>query len=382
MNRRTVNMTFHLWDYDKYLLFIIVMIAGTGMVMLYSASSAIGREMGDSAIYLKGHFIRILIGFGLMVLTMHIDYRLYKKIAFPLLIIASLVLAAGLVNHRLWGTAPTARWIYIGGISLQTSELMKFSLITYIAFYLEKKKDKIGSFSDGLLPMIIVLAIASALILKQPDFSTSAILVMVIFIMLFVGNARISHLFAVGSIGGLLMLLSLFGSNYQIARIKAHFEGGDIAGAGYQLQQSLMSLGGGGFLGIGLGESISKNLFLPTPHTDFILAIIGEEMGFLGVLVISTMFLMFFFRSLKVAKSSKDSFGLYLAVGLATSIFLYAVVNAAVVSGLVPVTGLPIPLVSYGGSNILYTLGAVGVILNISSSSTPKKNKRYNRSSN
>ena len=141
-----------------------------------------------------------------------------------------------------------------------------------------------------------------------------------------------------------------------------------------------MSLGGGGFLGIGLGGSISKNLFLPTPHTDFILAIIGEEMGFLGVLTISTMFLIFYFRSLKVAKSSKDSFGLYLAVGLATSIFLYAAVNAAVVSGLLPVTGLPIPLVSYGGSNVLYTLGSVGVILNISSS-TKKNKKRYKRSS-
>ena len=147
------------------------------------------------------------------------------------------------------------------------------------------------------------------------------------------------------------------------------------------MQQSVMSIGGGGFLGIGLSGSISKNLFLPTPHTDFILAIIGEEIGFLGVLTILTMFLMFFFRSLKVAKSSKDSFGLYLAVGLATSIFLYAAVNAAVVSGLLPVTGLPIPLVSYGGSNVLYTLGSVGVILNISST-TMKNKKRYNRSSN
>ncbi|MCH7495568.1 MAG: cell division protein FtsW [Candidatus Marinimicrobia bacterium] len=381
MNQSLSNMPFSSGNYDKQLLFIIVLLAGTGMVMLYSASSAIGREMGDSAIYLKGHFVRLLIGFGLMTLTMHIDYKLYKKIAFPLLIIALIVLTAGLIHHRFWGTGATARWIYIGGISIQTSEFMKFSLITFIAYYLEKKKDKLVNFSDGLLPMVIVLGISSLLILKQPDFSTTALLVTVIFIMMFVGNARISHLFAIGSVGSLLMLLSLFGSSYQIERIRSYFEGGDLSGAGYQMQQSMMSLGGGGFLGIGLGESISKNLFLPTPHTDFILAIIGEEMGFLGVLFISTMFLMFFFRSLKVAKSSKDSFGLYLAVGLATSIFLYAAVNAAVVSGLLPVTGLPIPLVSYGGSNVLYTLGSVGVILNISSS-TKKNKKRYNRSSN
>ena len=381
MNQSLSNMPFSSGNYDKQLLFIIVLLAGTGMVMLYSASSAIGRELGDSAIYLKGHFVRLLIGFGLMTLTMHIDYKLYKKIAFPLLIIALIVLAAGLIHHRFWGTGATARWIYIGGISIQTSEFMKFSLITFIAYYLEKKKDKLVNFSDGLLPMVIVLGISSLLILKQPDFSTTALLVTVIFIMMFVGNARISHLFAIGSVGSLLMLLSIFGSSYQIERIRSYFEGGDISGVGYQMQQSLISLGGGGFLGIGLGGSISKNLFLPTPHTDFILAIIGEEMGFLGVLFISTMFLMFFFRSLKVAKSSKDSFGLYLAVGLATSIFLYAAVNAAVVSGLLPVTGLPIPLVSYGGSNVLYTLGSVGVILNISST-TKKNKKRYNRSSN
>ena len=381
MNQNFSNMPFSLGNYDKQLFFIIVLIAGTGMVMLYSASSAIGREIGDSAIYLKGHFVRLLIGFGLMALTIHIDYKLYKKIAFPLLIIASIVLIAGLIHHRFWGTASTARWIYIGGISIQTSEFMKFSLITFMAYYLEKKKDKMVNFSDGLLPMVIVLGISSLLILKQPDFSTTALLVTVIFIMMFVGNARISHLFAIGSVGSLLMLLSLFGSSYQIERIRSYFNGGDISGAGYQMQQSLMSLGGGGFLGIGLGGSISKNLFLPTPHTDFILAIIGEEMGFLGVLIILTLFLMFFLRSLKVAKSSKDSFGLYLAVGLATSIFLYAAVNAAVVSGLLPVTGLPIPLVSYGGSNILFTLGSVGVILNISSS-TKKNKKRYKRSSN
>ena len=381
MNQNFSNMPFSLGNYDKQLFFIIVLIAGTGMVMLYSASSAIGREIGDSAIYLKGHFVRLLIGFGLMALTIHIDYRLYKKIAFPLLIIALIVLIAGLIHHRFWGTATTARWIYIGGISIQTSEFMKFSLITFMAYYLEKKKDKMANFSDGLLPMVIVLGISSLLILIQPDFSTTALLVMVIFIMMFVGHARISHLFAIGSVGSLLMLLSLFGSSYQIERIRSYLDGGDISGAGYQMQQSLMSLGGGGFLGIGLGGSISKNLFLPTPHTDFILAIIGEEMGFLGVLVILTLFLMFFFRSLKVAKSSKDSFGLYLAVGLATSIFLYAAVNAAVVSGLLPVTGLPIPLVSYGGSNILFTLGSVGVILNISSSAKKNK-KRYKRSSN
>ena len=380
MNQSLSTVPFSLGSYDKQLLIIIVLLAGTGMVMLYSASSAIGREMGDSAIYLKGHFVRLLIGFGLMALTMHIDYKLYKKIAVPLLIIASIVLFTGLIHHRFWGTGSTARWIYIGGISIQTSEFMKFSLITFIAYYLDKKKYKMAYFSDGLLPMVIALGISSLLILKQPDFSTSALLITIIFIMMFVGNARISHLFAIGSVGSLLMLLSLFGSSYQIARIKSYFDGGDISGAGYQMQQSLMSLGGGGFLGIGLGGSISKNLFLPTPHTDFILAIIGEEMGFLGVLTISTMFLIFYFRSLKVAKSSKDSFGLYLAVGLATSIFLYAAVNAAVVSGLLPVTGLPIPLVSYGGSNVLYTLGSVGVILNISSS-TKKNKKRYKRSS-
>jgi len=367
--------------YDKQLLFIIIVIAGMGMVMLYSASSAIGREMGDSAIYLKGHFVRLLLGFTLLALTMRIDYRLYKKIAFPLLFATLIVLSGSLIHHRLWGTGTTARWLYIGGVSLQTSELMKFALITYLAYYLEKKEKQIGSFSDGLLPTIIILGIASGLVLLQPDFSTSAIIVAVAFVMLFIGNARISQLFAVGSIGGLIMVLSLFNSSYQIQRIKTFMEGGDISGAGYQMQQSLMSLGGGGLLGLGLGESVGKNLFLPTPHTDFILAIIGEEMGFVGVLIISTMFLAFYFRSLKIARGANDKFGVFLTVGLSTSIFLYAVVNAAVVSGLLPVTGLPIPLVSYGGSNVLYTLGATGVMLNISATKGAVPKKRYKRSS-
>ena len=356
MNTGVSYFITRLGDYDRYLLFTVVLIAGTGMVMLYSASSGIGRELGD--------------------------YRLYKKIAVPLLLAALLLLAGGLIHHRIAGGAPTARWIYVGGISVQTSEFMKFALIAYIAYYLDKKKNKIGSFSDGLLPSVIVLSISSVLILKQPDFSTSAMLIAITFIMLFVGNARLSHLFAVGSIGGLLMVLSLFNSSYQIQRIKSFLEGGDLAGAGYQMQQSLMSLGGGGLLGLGLGESVGKNLFLPTPHTDFILAIIGEEMGFVGVLIISTMFLIFFFRGLKIAKSAKDPFGVYLAVGLSTSIFLYAMVNAAVVSGLLPVTGLPIPLVSYGGSNVLYTLGSAGVLLNISSMDLTARRKKYKRSAN
>ena len=382
MNTGVSYFITRLGDYDRYLLFTVVLIAGTGMVMLYSASSGIGRELGDSEIYLKGHFVRLLIGFAIMAVTMRIDYRLYKKIAVPLLLAALLVLAGGLIHHRIVGGAPTARWIYVGGISVQTSEFMKFALIAYIAYYLDKKKNKIGSFSDGLLPSVIVLSIASVLILKQPDFSTSAMLIAITFIMLFVGNARLSHLFAVGSIGGLLMVLSLFNSSYQIQRIKSFLEGGDLAGAGYQMQQSLMSLGGGGLFGLGLGESVGKNLFLPTPHTDFILAIIGEEMGFIGVLIISTMFLIFFFRGLKIAKSANDSFGVYLAVGLSTSIFLYAMVNAAVVSGLLPVTGLPIPLVSYGGSNVLYTLGSAGVLLNISSMDLTARRKKYKRSAN
>ena len=230
MNQNVSNMHFSLGDYDKQLLFTIVVIAGAGMVMLYSASSAIGREIGDSAIYLKGHFVRILLGFGLMALTMHIDYKIYKKFALPLLVIALIILTAGLIHHRFWGTSSTARWIYIGGISIQTSEFMKFSLIAYIAYYLEKKKDKMGSFNDGLLPKVIVIGISSLLILKQPDFSTTAILITVVFIMLFVGNTRISHLFAIGSVGSLLMLLSLFGSSYQIARIRSYLAGGDGSG--------------------------------------------------------------------------------------------------------------------------------------------------------
>ncbi|MEE9166780.1 MAG: FtsW/RodA/SpoVE family cell cycle protein, partial [Candidatus Neomarinimicrobiota bacterium] len=265
------------------------------------------------------------------------------------------------------GNRSSARWLHFGPLTFQTSDFARFSIIVYLAGYLDKKRDQIRDFVNGFLPPLVITGLVMALIIIQPDFSTAAILGMIVLAMLFMGGAKLAHLIAAGSVSVAILVPVLLTAQYRLERIKSFLSAdSSLHGLHYQLQQSLFSLGNGGISGVGLGESVGKNLFLPTPHTDFILSIIGEEFGFVGTFFVITMFLALFQRSVHISKHCTDVFGILLGMGLSIKIMIYAFVNSAVVTGLVPTTGLPIPLVSYGGSGLVTNLLSVGILLNIS----------------
>ena len=354
--------------YDKPLLIITMILLSIGTVMVFSSSADISLDkFGNSSFYFSKHLMRVFLGLIIMVIAMFIDFRLLKKIAAPLLILSALLLLLTKLVFIFQGNHNPARWLYIGPFTLQTSDLARFSIIIYLASYIDRRRDGVRDYLNGFLPPMIMTSIVMSLIIIQPDYSTAIMVGIIVLTMLFVGRAKLIHMFSTICGSMILLIPIMLIEPYRIYRIKAFLSGlFDFSGASYQLQQSLISLGNGGIMGVGLGYSSGKNLFLPAPHTDFILSIVGEEIGFLGVFVIITLYLAIFHRALKIAKECTDVFGILLTIGLGTQIIIYAFINSAVVTGLVPTTGLPIPFISFGGSGLIMNLMSIGILLNIS----------------
>ena len=360
--------------YDRHLLIFLCILSVLGTVMLYSASwyesfsSSNGRT---EMLFLQNHLKRLLVGVFFLFGFLTFDYRKLKEIA-PYLIMFSIFLLVMTKFYYLgkgYSWYKPARWLYIGPFSVQTSDIARFSVIVYMAFYADKKRDKLKDFQLGLLPALGILSITMALIIIQPDYSTALMIGSIGVLILFIGGASISQLSAAGAGAMLVGIPVLLSREYRKQRILSWFGIGDNTEIGYQANQSLISLGNGGIFGVGLGNSIEKNHFLPTPHTDFIFAIIGEELGFvIGTVPVLTLFLLIFIRGLKIAKECTDPFGIFLSIGIAFNLVLYAFVNAAVVTGVFPVTGLPMPMVSYGGSGMVVNMAMMGILLNISQS--------------
>ncbi len=357
-------------NYDRVLLGAIMVLLIIGMIMLYSASSI--RSIAESGgrtdtLYLTAHLKRVLISVIVMFLFMIFDYRKLKPIAFWLIIGSIVLLVTTNVLYFIKGINSASRWLYLGSFSVQTSDIARLSLIIYLAAYIDQKRDHIKDFYHGFLPPVVIITILMGVIVFQPDFSTAAMIGLIGAIMLFTGGVKLSQLLATGAVGFMVAVPVLLLEPYRRARILDWINGNqDTATIGYQTHQSLISLSNGGFFGLGLGNSMEKNLFLPEPHTDFIYAIIGEELGFIGGIFLLTLFLLIFQRGIRIAKRSTDPFGIMLAIGISFSFILYAFVNVAVVTNVFPVTGLPMPLVSYGGSSMLVNLAGIGILLNIS----------------
>ena len=359
-------------SYDRQLLIYVVILAIIGTVMLYSASwyESYARSNGRTdMLFLQGHLKRLIVAVVFLFGFLVVDFRELKKIAPHLIIMAFLLLMItkgyDYYLYRNWDHP--ARWLYIGSFSLQTSDIARFSVLLYIAYYIDKKRVGIENFNAGLLPVLAVLSVIMGLIIIQPDFSTAIMIGILGITILYVGGVKLSQLSLSTALGLLVSIPILLSKPYRVERILSYFNPTDIKTAGYQAHQSLISLGHGGWFGVGLGSSIEKNQFLPTPHTDFIFAIIGEELGFmLGSVPVLTLFLLIFLRGIKISKECTDPFGVLLAVGISINLILYAFVNAAVVTGLLPVTGLPMPMVSYGGSGMVVNLAMIGILLNIS----------------
>ena len=365
-----MRLNISIQQYDKPLLMVCLFLCAFGTIMLYSASwneSFIQSGGLTESMYLKAHAMRIFIGFIFLLIFLILDYRNLKIIAPYLLITAFLLLLITKGYYLIVGNYRPARWLNVGSFSIQTSDIARMSLIIFLAYYLDQLKIRIKDFKSGFLPCILIIGFMMSLIVIQPDFSTALIIGSIGIIILFVGGARIKHLIISNLIGLIVSFPVIYFKPYRLNRILSFFDKSNITEGGYQAHQALLSLGNGGFFGVGLGNSVEKNHHLPTPHTDFIFSIIGEELGLiLGTLPILAIFLFIFFRGIKIAQKCTDPFGILLAIGISLNLVLYAFVNAAVATGLFPVTGLPMPMISYGGSGLIINMIMIGILLNIS----------------
>ncbi|MGI6128642.1 MAG: putative lipid II flippase FtsW [bacterium] len=353
---------------DFLIFFATVTLLGFGIVMVFSASSvAATAEFGDSFHYLKTQTIATAIGLIGMVIFMQIDYHSLKKWAPVVLAVAIFLL--GLVLFKSVGVegGGARRWLQLGPFNLQPSEVAKIGIVLFLASILSERKLNITKFWHGLFPLVAILGVLFLLILKQPDLGTAMTLAGTAAIMLFVAGAKISHLVMLGCIAAPGVWLAIMGEDYRRRRFLAFLNPeADPQDAGFHIIQSLYALGSGGLLGVGLGESRQKFFYLPERHTDFIFAIIGEELGLLGTLFVLALFLLLAWRGCRAAMLAPDRFGVLLGVGIVSMIVIQALVNIGVVTGSLPITGIPLPFISYGGSSLVFSLAAVGVLLNIS----------------
>lgn len=346
-----------------------LVLAGFGTIMVYSSSAFIAwatSEFGSEFFFLKRHLVRLGVGLCAMVVAERLDYRLWSKIAKPLMGVCMLLLVAVLIvgSGRSQGAS---RWLRISFVSVQPSELTKICLVIYLASHMASGRETMKHFSTGLLPPLVVLGVITALVVKQPNFGTAAALLLIGFLMLYIGGSSVHQLLGAGIAGAITVGLIAYAIPYAQHRITGFISAapGGLDG-NYQLRQSLLGLGSGGLFGEGLGGGRMKLLFLPEPHTDFIFAVVAEELGFIGAVVLMSTFLFVLLRGTQIALSASDDFGMFLAAGLTISIFTYVLLHIAVVVGAVPTTGLPLPFLSFGGSALFTNLVSVGILLNIS----------------
>lgn len=355
-----------------FVLFITTMaLLGIGLIMVFSSSAVTSSIRYDDAYYFfKKQLEWTVISIVAMVVVMKINYFRLKDFAMPLMVIAliCLVLVITPLGNSVKGSS---RWLGVGPFVLSPSELTKIALVMFMAKSMEANIDKIKLFKQGVLPYLVVLAVVGALIMKQPDLGTSIAIAGTVFFMLMVAGAKISHLGLLSLAGIGVVGAAIAVAPYRMERVIAFLNPWKYAGdEGFQIIQSLYALGSGGLFGMGLGRSRQKFFYLPEQHTDFIFAILGEELGFIGAFVVLTLFLLFAWRGYKIAINAPDNFGSLLAAGVTTMIVFQAALNIGVVSGALPVTGITLPFISYGGSSLLFSMIGVGLLLNVSRYST------------
>jgi cell division protein FtsW len=348
-------------------IFLIVMILiGVGIVMIYSASAIYAyARMGDSLFYLKRHLLYLALGFAIMLGMMAVNLNLVKKHAKLILLFSVLLLILVLVPHIGREAGGARRWFRLGPVNFQPSELIKLTMIIYIADLMARKKELAKSFWHGFVPPMMALGFVVGLVLLEPDLGTAVAISAITIIMLFVSGVKISQImaFILASIPVLYMLV--LSKPYRRRRILAFLNPwADRRGTGFQIIQSFVALGSGGLFGIGLGQSKQKLFYLPASHTDFIFSIIGEELGFLGTASIVVLFMCFVWQGMKVVIKAEGYFEKYLSLGIVSLIALEAIINIGVTAGALPTKGLPLPFISYGGSGLIFHMAAVGLLLN------------------
>ncbi|GAB4558253.1 MAG: putative lipid II flippase FtsW [Geothermobacteraceae bacterium] len=355
--------------HDQAMLMLAAVLTCFGIVMVYSSSSIMAADkFSDGFYYLKKQGVFALIGLGMMALLMQFDYhRLRGKTAVFFLLFCMALLLAVFVPGIGLKAGGASRWIRLPFVSVQPSELAKLGLVLFMAHSLARKGDKVKTFKVGFLPYMVLLAILLGLVLAQPDLGGAATMGVVALCLLMVAGSRLRHLLGVVVLALPFLYFLVMNVDYRRRRIMAFLNPwDDPTGNGFQIIQSWVAFGTGGWFGNGLGEGKQKLFFLPEAHTDFIFAVVGEELGFIGVLVTAAIFLVLVLRGIRTAIHAPDEFGRYLAFGLTVLIGIEAFTNFAVVLGLLPTKGLALPFLSYGGTNLVCTLMAVGILLNIS----------------
>ncbi len=334
--------------------------------MVFSASSALALYKYDTLWYFtKKQIIFSFTGFVLMVVLMNIPFHIFRRVSRTLMLISIILLILVLVMGVQINGAK--RWIGVGGFGIQPTEFVKLSVVLFLAALISKKREKIRDFKKGLLPLLFVTGLVAFLILLQPDFGSSLILVMISGILIIMGGANLWHLLKLALFIMPLCVYLAVSKSYRLARITSFMNPWeDGSGTGYQLIQSLFALAHGGLTGAGIGRSIQKLHYLPEAHTDFIFAIMGEELGFLGVSLFILIYALFLARGFIIAVQSSDPFGLLLGTGIVSMIGVQFLFNIGAVTGCLPITGVPLPLISYGGSSLLVCMAGIGILLSIS----------------
>lgn len=301
-----------------------------------------------------------------MILISKFPYQNYKKLSNIIFLVTTSLLVLVLIPGIGTVRNGSRSWFGLGGFGIQPSEFTKLSLIIFTAKYLENNERDLKSIKKGVLPILGVLLLVFALIMLEPDFGTGVVIVMTIVVLLFVSGVNLNFFVKIGILGLIGVVVLIIIAPYRTQRIISFLNPwSDPLGSGFQIIQSLYAIGPGGLLGLGLGNSIQKHFYLPEPQTDFIFSIISEEFGFLGILIVAVLFLTIITTGFKIATKCEDKFGKYLAFGITFSLAFQAMLNLMVVVGLIPVTGVTLPFLSYGGSSLLISLTSIGILLNI-----------------
>jgi len=351
------------------LLLVLMTLVIFGLVMIASAGIAYSRtRFGDSYFFFKRQlFYGVIPGLAVLFVAQKINYKFWKEISFPLFIVSIILLILVFVpgfESRIYGAS---RWLQLGSFSFQPSEMLKLSIIIYLAAWLENRHERVRDFYEGLVPFLMIIGFVSFLLIKQPDMGTLGVIILISMSIFFISGAKLSHI-AMIIICGFLSLMALVKmESYRMNRLLVYLHPElDPRGIGYQINQALLAIGSGGIFGLGLGNSLQKFNYLPEPVGDSIFAIIGEELGMLGAVFLVSLFVFFALRGLKIARHAPDRFAKLVAIGISSWIICQASINISAICGLIPLTGIPLPFISYGGTSLVFLMAGVGILLNIS----------------
>lgn len=357
---------------DYVMLSLLVLFVVFGLVMLSSAGSVSGyQQFGDSNYFLKKQLLSVLVGLVAFVVAYNVDYRLWRKWAVPFLIVTIgmlvLVFLPGIGSFFLG----SHRWLHIGPALFQPSELAKLTYILYLAVWFERREHRVDRIRESLVPFLVTLGLLAGLVMLEPDLGTTTVIILTAIMIYFLAGGPWKHLLGLVGVGGAFFAALIAMAPYRLQRFMVFLNPAlDPQGTGYHINQALLGIGSGGWFGLGLGHSQQKFNYLPEPAGDSIFAVTAEELGFVIVTLFICTWVVFIIRGLRVARAAPDVFGQLVAGGITVWFGFQALLNIAAISGLLPLTGIPLPFMSHGGSAMIVSLGAAGILMNISRHTT------------